>query len=68
VVGPLTWVLIGLLVVFSALDAFAHFTKYRYGETFSKWDQDLQRRYRIVRVVNVVLWLALGAHLILGWF
>jgi len=67
VVGPLTWVLVGLLAVFSGLDLFAHFTRYRYGETFSRFDQDLERRYVVVRAINVALWLVLGVHLILGW-
>jgi hypothetical protein len=61
--GPLTYFLIGLLAAFGVADVIAHVTKYRYGETFSKWDIDLERKHTWFKILNVAVLAVLIAHL-----
>lgn len=49
--GWLTALLLGLLVAFAGGDATAHFTKYDYGETVSKFIQGLVKQFPWLRIV-----------------
>ena len=49
--GPLTALTIVLLAVFGVVDAGAHFTKYKYGETFSAFCWWLIQKIPAMRVV-----------------
>lgn len=64
--GPLTWLLVGLLAVFGVLDAFAHTSNYRYGETFSALVKHLEKGRPLVRAGVAGLIVVLFTHLVLG--
>ncbi len=61
--GPLTASLIGLLGLFGAGDALAHFTKYKYGETFSAAVWWLEKRFPVFHLVVGVALAVLFTHL-----
>lgn len=61
--GPLTVALYGLLVLFAAGDAAAHFTHYRYGETVSKSVLDASKRFPVLHALVAAAGLALVVHL-----
>ena len=61
--GPLTATLIGLLALFAGGDAAAHFTHYRYGETFSAFVWWLERRFPIFHLLIGLLLAVLFTHL-----
>lgn len=61
--GPLTAALLGVLVAFAGGDAAAHFTKYQYGETVSKFIQGLVARMPWLRVVIFAALADLAVHL-----
>lgn len=62
--GPLTWATLALLAVFGAVDAAAHATRYRYGETFSA----LVRSRRWTRAAAAAALVVLFLHLVLRLF
>lgn len=64
--GPLTYALFGLILLFVGGDALAHFTRYRYGETVSAAIQGMTRRYRFLFLVVWVGLAVLGVHLTVG--
>jgi hypothetical protein len=61
--GPLTALTIVLLAVFGVVDAGAHFTKYKYGETFSAFIWWLLRKLPVMRVVIGAAIAVLFTHL-----
>jgi hypothetical protein len=61
--GPLTAVLVGLLSLFLAGDGAAHWTHYRYGETFSALIWYLERRFPIFHLIVGLLVAVLFTHL-----
>lgn len=67
-VGPLTVVLIGLLASFGVADLVAYLTKGRYGESFSDWDQGLEKQYVWLKALNFAVLVVLIAHLVFSLF
>lgn len=59
----ITAALYGLVVLFIGGDAFAHFTRYRYGPTVSWTIKWAEHRWPVLHIVLAVALLALGAHL-----
>jgi hypothetical protein len=66
-VGPITVTLFGILLAFAGLDAVASLTKYKHGETVSKFIQTLQDEHPVVRLAVTSFLLYLIGHLELGW-
>lgn len=61
--GPLTYALYGLAILFAGGDAAAHFTHYRYGETVSKSIWDASKRFPILHLVTGLALAVLFTHL-----
>lgn len=62
--GPMTYALVGLLATFLGLDGVAHFTKYKYGETFSALVWATEKKYPPTRVGFAIATLILFTHLV----
>lgn len=61
--GPLTFVLYGLLVAFGVGDAVAHFTHYRYGETVSASIWQAMKRFPELHWIVLAFSIVLTTHL-----
>lgn len=61
--GPLTYATFALLAAFGAVDAAAHFTHYRYGETFSAATWVIERHKPLARLTVALGCLLLLLHL-----
>lgn len=53
----------GLIALFAGGDLLAHYTKYKYGETFSAWVWWLEKAFPFTRVVVGVILAVLFSHL-----